>query len=64
MEKTIIYKNDKYYCSRETLDEAEWELECIARYQRNTGAIIVKHTNDTLIVNDNDIEIIYKIIEK
>jgi len=60
----LIYKNDKYYCSRETLDDAEWELECIARYQRSTGAMVIKHTNDTLIIDDNDTEIIYKIIEK
>lgn len=60
----LIYKNGKYYCSRETLHEAEWELECIARFQRDTGAIIIEHTNDTLIIDDNDLEIIYKIIEK
>ena len=50
MEQTKIYKNGVFYCERETLDNAVWELECIARSWRKNGGIIIEHTDITLIV--------------
>ena len=50
MEQAKIYKNGVFYCERETLDNAQWELECIARSWRKNGGIIIEHTDITLIV--------------
>jgi hypothetical protein len=50
MELAKIYKNGLFYCERDTLDNAIWELECIARSWRKNGGIIIEHTENTLIV--------------
>lgn len=47
---TKIYKNGIFYCERETLDGAVWELECIARYWRFNGGIVIEHAEHKLIV--------------
>lgn len=50
MQPTKIYKNAKFYVERETLDDAIWELECIARSWRANNGIIIEHTDQKLIV--------------
>jgi hypothetical protein len=50
MDSAKIYKNGKFYCERETLDDAQWELECIARSWRKNNGIIIEHTENNLIV--------------
>jgi hypothetical protein len=50
MEQAKIYKNCIFYCERDTLDNAIWELECIARSWRKNGGIIIEHTQTTLTV--------------
>jgi hypothetical protein len=50
MEATKIYKNGVFYCLRETLDDAIWELECIARSWRKNNGIVIEHTENKLIV--------------
>jgi hypothetical protein len=50
MNSAKIYKNCKFYCERETLDDAQWELECIARSWRKNNGIIIEHNDSFLIV--------------
>jgi hypothetical protein len=50
MEPVRIYKNEKFYCGRESLDDAQWELECIARSWRKNGGIVIEHNDSFLIV--------------
>jgi hypothetical protein len=54
MELAKIYKNGLFYCERDTLDNAIWELECIARSWRKNGGIIIEHTENTLIVCEDN----------
>ena len=50
MEQAKIYKNGIFYCERDTFDDAQWELECIARSWRKNGGIIIEHNDSFLIV--------------
>lgn len=45
-----IYKNGVFYCLRDTFDDAQWELECIARSWRKNNGIIIEHNDSFLIV--------------
>jgi hypothetical protein len=50
MEQAKIYKNNVFYCERETYEDAIWELECIARSWRKCNGIVIEHTDNKLIV--------------
>ena len=50
MEAARIYKNGIFYCERDTLDNAVWELECLSRSWRRNGGIVIEHTDNKLIV--------------
>jgi hypothetical protein len=50
MQPAKIYKNGKFYVERESLDDAQWELECIARSWRKNSGIIIEHNDSFLIV--------------
>jgi hypothetical protein len=50
MEQAKIYKNGIFYCERDTLDNAQWELECLSRSWRKNGGIVIEHTDNKLIV--------------
>lgn len=54
MEPVRIYKNEKFYCGRESLDDAQWELECLARVYRKNGGIVIEHNHSFLIVTDEN----------
>jgi len=54
MEQAKIYKNGVFYCERDTLDNAIWELECIARSWRKNGGIIIEHNDSFLIVCEDN----------
>ena len=56
MEQAKIYKNGVFYVERETLDNAVWELECLARSWRKNNGIIIEHTQDNLIVCEENTE--------
>jgi hypothetical protein len=56
MEPVRIYKNHKFYCGRESFDDAQWELECIARSWRKNGGIIIEHNDSFLIVSEENAE--------
>ena len=56
MEPVRIYKNEKFYCGRESLDDAQWELECIARSWRKNGGIVIEHNDLFLIVTEENAE--------
>lgn len=57
----IIRKNNKFYTERESLDDALWELECLSRMYRDTGDIIIEHTDRLLLVSCENNDITYKI---
>jgi hypothetical protein len=55
MNSIIIEKNNAFYCERETLEDAQWELECIARFYRINNAIIIEQTDNFLkVCEDNE----------
>jgi len=56
MEPIRIFKNAKFYCGRESVDDAQWELECIARSWRKNGGIIIEHNDSFLIVSEENAE--------
>lgn len=50
----IIRKNTKFYCERESLDDAIWELEAISRSWRHNGGIVIEHNDRQLIVTEEN----------
>ena len=56
MEQAKIYKNCVFYVEREKLDNAVCELECLARSWRKNNGIIIEHTQDNLIVCEENTE--------
>jgi hypothetical protein len=54
----IIRKNGKFYCERESYENALWELEAIARIWRHNGGIVIEHNDRELIVTENNQDIV------
>lgn len=57
----IIRKNTKFYTERESLEDCQWELECLSRMYRDNGCIIVEFSDRKLLVHDDKFDVVYNI---